>query len=1145
MTPPYKRLAQPLIAISSHYDVVVVGSGYGGAVAASRLSRAGKRVCVLERGKEFLPGEFPDTIGDAIPEFQIDSARGHIGSRTGLYDMHVHRDMNVLVGCGLGGTSLINANVSLQAEQWVLQDEAWPQALREEGANAESRLHRCVAKARSMLKPTPYPEITLLKKLDAQRKTAEQIEGEFSLPPINVNFEAVAANHAGVAQPACDNCGDCVSGCNVGAKNTTAMNYLPDAVNHGAEIFCEAKVSHVERFQQDGREQWRVYYSAENLGRKVFAAPPLFVVADTVVIAAGTLGSNEIMLRSREKGLSVSTHLGEHFTGNGDVLAFAYNNDQKINGVGFGANKHEGRDPVGPCITTLIDDRPGKGDKGMVVEEGSLPGLMAPLLPAIFSAASASIGEDTDRGFLDRVREKARALESIFRDSSHGAVNHTQTYLVMSHDDGKGKIQLSGNRPEVVWPNVGKQPVFAEISQRLKQATTALGGTYIRNPMWDERLGHELVTVHPLGGCGMADSAERGVVNERCQVFSAEHGQAVYDRLYICDGSVIPRSLGVNPLLTITALAERACELMIEDRGWQSSPVLADPPLKAPARLGIQFTETMRGHMSLDAGLDFAAAEADGEQQNQPFAFTLTVRSDDLDTMLAEDEHRARMLGTVDAPALSDKPLMAVDGQFQLFVRDPNHIGRRLMIYRMLLADEAGKHYFFHGYKSVEDNKGLDVWADTTTLFITLYDGDSEQAPLLGRGILHIAAVDFAKQMTTMTALNASYKTEAMSAVAKFARFFAGAVARTYGGPLAPFEVYDPSQPARPKRPLRVCEPRYYPVTTDDGVELLLTRYCSPECEGEVTPVMLAHGLGVSSRIFSLDTIETNLLEYLYEHNLDVWLLDFRASIELPVSGNCFSADDIARYDYPAAVAKILSVTGEDNIQVVAHCFGGCTFSLAMLAGLKGVGSAVISQVATHYEGTVLGKLKTGLHLPGLLEKLGVSSLTAYRDSNANWLEQLYDHALRLYPQEFEELTNNPIDKRIAFMYGQLWELDQLNQATHDNLHELFGVANIESFQQLAMMMRMGHAVDKHGNEVYLPHAERMNIPIRFIHGAENQTFLPKGSEEAIEFLSAINGEELYDLKLIPNYGHIDCIFGRDAVRDVYPLILEHLLNTA
>ena len=116
------RISQPISGLKSHYDVIVIGSGYGGGISASRLSRAGKSVCLLERGKEILPGEYPDTELEALPQMQLDTPEGKIGSATGLYNIHINKQQNIVVGCGLGGTSLINANVALEAKPEVFDN---------------------------------------------------------------------------------------------------------------------------------------------------------------------------------------------------------------------------------------------------------------------------------------------------------------------------------------------------------------------------------------------------------------------------------------------------------------------------------------------------------------------------------------------------------------------------------------------------------------------------------------------------------------------------------------------------------------------------------------------------------------------------------------------------------------------------------------------------------------------------------------------------------------------------------------------------------------------------------------------------------------------------------------------------------------
>src|SRR5215472_15360426 len=109
------RLSSPFELMKDHYQVVVVGSGYGGSIVASRLARAGQEVCVLEQGREFQPGEYPSTLAAATAELQVDMPEFHLGSRTGLYQVVVNPDINVFKGCGLGGTSLVNANVAIEA----------------------------------------------------------------------------------------------------------------------------------------------------------------------------------------------------------------------------------------------------------------------------------------------------------------------------------------------------------------------------------------------------------------------------------------------------------------------------------------------------------------------------------------------------------------------------------------------------------------------------------------------------------------------------------------------------------------------------------------------------------------------------------------------------------------------------------------------------------------------------------------------------------------------------------------------------------------------------------------------------------------------------------------------------------------------
>lgn len=1130
------RLSSPRENLRDHYDVVVIGSGYGGGIAASRLARAGKSVCLLERGRELQPGEYPDTSNEAMAEMQMDFPEGHVGRRTALYDMRLNDEINVFVGCGLGGTSLVNANVSLRADPRVFDDERWPQAVRDD---LDTLVEDGYARAEEMLQPVPLPDAHVgLKKLQALGKSATGLPGRFYRPPINVTFED-RVSPAGVEQSACKLCGDCVSGCNYSAKNTLLMNYLPDARNHGASIFTQVSVRFLERRD----DEWLVHYQLLDTGRERFDSPTMFVSADLVVLACGSLGSTEILLRSAQNGLPLSTELGRHFTGNGDVLAFSYNSDQEIDGVGWGSRTEGQLGPIGPCITGAIDLRDDPTlEAGTIIEEGAIPGALASFLPGAMAAAGSSLGVDTDHGVQDFVEERQRELDSLVRGPYKGAVRHSQTYLVMGHDDGQGELLLDHDRMRISWPGVGNQPLFHQIQDTLEAATRPIGGTYLRNPIWTKILGDHLVTVHPLGGCVMADIAETGVVNHKGQVFSGAAGADVYDNLYVSDGSVIPSPVGVNPLLTISALAERCCTLMARDRGWVVDyhlPSVPPPPGPAPA-VGIEFSETMKGSVSTTVTNDYRAAARQGELDGSPFSFTLTIISQDLEAMLAGPACEARMLGTVHAPALSPQPITVTEGIFNLFVDDPDAIDAHKMRYRMRLTTEEGGHYYFTGFKKIRHDQPMDMWPDTTTLYVTVHEGDDDTWPVVAKGILLIEPRDFMIQLSTLRVLNADSDQERLEATVRFGRFFAGALFETYGGVAATLGRFDPDAPPRKKRPLRVPAPEVHPFVTDDGVDLRLTRYQG----GAKGPVLFAHGLGVSSRIFTIDTIETNLVEFLTAHGYDVWLLDFRASIELPASHTRFTGDEIALNDFPAAVARIRHITGSPSVQAVVHCFGSTTFFMSMLAGLPGVRSIVASQVATHMVTPRLTRLKSAIYMPDVLDRLGVESLTAYTDRHADWKDRLYDRFLDAFPEDEEEKCRSAVCHRITFMYSLLYEHDQLDQATHDALHEMFGVANIAAFEHIASMVRAGGLRASDGEDIYLPHVRRLALPITFIAGAENSCFLPSSTERTMEYLSGANDPGLYKRVVVPNYGHIDCMFGKHAARDVYPHILEHLEAT-
>jgi cholesterol oxidase len=551
---------------------------------------------------------------------------------------------------------------------------------------------------------------------------------------------------------------------------------------------------------------------------------------------------------------------------------------------------------------------------------------------------------------------------------------------------------------------------------------------------------------------------------------------------------------------------------------------------------GIRFTETMRGHFSTAVLDDYARAEQRGIADSSTLEFTVTVSSDNLDEMLSNASHTARIDGTISCPALSPQPLQVTDGTFKLLVKDPTRVNARLMTYLMIGVAADGKRYRVDGFKVIQDDKHLEIWDDTTTLFTTVTDLNGASEQVIGKGILHILPADFMKQMTTMQVTGAATPLDSLRGIAAFGRFFAGALFDTYGGVLVKSNELQPDSQPRQRRALKMSAPDVHFFTTGDGVELRLTRYQG----GVKGPVLLAPGFGTSTLAFSIDTVDTNLPEALFAAGYDVWLFDYRASPDLPSSRTQFTLDEIAKQDYPAAVAKVQEIAQVPTVQVMAHCVGSMTLLMSLLSGLKGVRSAVCSALTFYPISPMANRIRANLDLGKLLTAAHVETLTTDFDSQ-KLQDRLVDSVLKMFPSS--EQCTSAVCRRILGIYGDVYKHAMLNDATHKAIHEMFGVANTSTFNHLAAMVRAEKIVDKNGDDTYLTpgNLKRVTIPITFLHGAENNLFLPEGSIKTLKTLAQANDALLYDRIEFPNYAHMDCYMGRDAAKDIFPTIVSVL----
>ena len=555
--------------MAERFDAVVVGSGFGASAAGCRLAQAGRSVLILERGRSYPPGSFPRS-----PRGLSQNLWDPRHSLYGMFDVWAFRRIEALVSSGLGGGSLIYANVLLRKDRsWFVDDtpgqpeQPWPVTYHDLEPHYEA--------AETMLGAQRYPfdvaPYSSTAKTEAMRYAASQLGLEFQLPHLAVTFanpgrpptlsETIVEDHPnlhGMARRTCRLCGECDIGCNDGAKNTVDYNYLSRAADAGAEIRTLSEVVRVEPLPTGG---YRVTYVRHDPDGAPGAAGETHAVeAGHLVLGAGTFGSTYLLLRNRAAFPKLGPALGTRFSGNGDLLTFLRHSRSRLEGVEVPRPLNP---EFGPVITSAIrmpDTLDGEGDagRGFYIEDGGNPQF----LDWVAESAGAPLVAARVARFLARrtwAHMTGQPRSDISSDIAAllGGGTSSATMLpvlCMGRDIPDGNLSLHDGDLELDWTTATSATFFQRVEATLASIAETLGATVANTPLW---LFKRVITVHPLGGVPMGTTPERGVVDAWGEAFA-------YPGLHVVDGSTMPGPVGPNPSLTIAAFAERAAAHIVE-----------------------------------------------------------------------------------------------------------------------------------------------------------------------------------------------------------------------------------------------------------------------------------------------------------------------------------------------------------------------------------------------------------------------------------------------------------------------------------------------------------------------------------------------------------------------------------------------------
>ncbi|KAK6147228.1 hypothetical protein DH2020_018140 [Rehmannia glutinosa] len=1055
------------------FDAIVVGSGYGGSVAACRMSMAGFKVCLLEKGHKWEAQDFPTDCFKMMSAVRVENRNlgVDLGPQDALFQVCIQDDALAATACGLGGGSLINAGLVLPTTVRARRDPKWPKAWEEDW-------DRCEALASDMLRAQSVPMKFQNSKI-MEGVIGEEYDKNIDSPiKLSMNFDIEQVSDSRMSQEtgSCLACGNCLAGCPYNAKNSTDKTYLVSAIQAGCTIKTECEVQYMVRNKDDSSKEEGRFKTRSQRRWLVFLNEFDYIECDIVILSAGVFGTAKILFQSQLRGVPISHRLGSGLSCNGNSVAYLAGSSAPLNAAGLDRKQFSNipfHERPGPSISSSYTS-----SLGFAIQSAVIPTAY----PSFLFKGITTYGWQSGYGFLYGVTDWLKHVLGL---------NHGQDMVLnaIGHDDSSGKLTFEKDTNRILFqpPHDHLLPRKVEAFQKLAKK---LGGVLFM-PRFRS------TSVHLLGGCIASSDVSSGVCNSDGQVFDKTSPTGVHPGLYICDASLIPCSVGINPCLTITTASEHVSRRLVQDAIKKNIGNFVDINFdKKPGSIykgkmkrifdsEVVTTEIMRGQVG---GMPCTAY--------LKLKFQTSSVVDKTNNATGEKAHpllRGKVGGYIECRAIEMDKMYIIHGEIDLCETDIRTPYTQYMHYRLLVAASSGSRYVLEGRKIMNPYLlALYAWRESTTLNVTLRkitDNMLGEDVMNLKGKLHISFLELLKSVFALE-----------------------------GG-----SRYD-------KFTIR-CQ---HWECSHSGRQL--------KQEKRKYPALLINGYATES--YCLPTEQDDLVRTFLKDGHDVWLL--HARVHWSNSSNHFSVEDIGRLDIPAAINKIIEFYEETiKVHVVAHCVGGLAIHISLMGGhvsAKHIASLSCTNSSMFYKLTTSSSVKMWLPLvPMSMAILGNNNiLPMLQESTTSYRHWLLKSIARLMPR-YERCTCDECEVFSGIFGNAFW-----HENISDTMHYWMNKENLPrlpmaAFPHLRKICNAGFIVDNNGNNSYLIHPERMAMPTLYISGGRTLLVTPETSFLANKYMKLHQPGYRHERVVIDGFGHSDLMIGEKSHENVFPHIQKHI----